>query len=88
MNAVELLRKMREACKVKCWCDLSIDSEDTLLLRWRGEIKINKAGDKKAWYLDVTIPQRQLRRPHHLDQSLGDAERSIARLFEQMAGGE
>lgn len=88
MDAVELLKRMRELCKIKCWCSLSTDSADNLLLMWRGDIKTNKDGDKKDWYMDVTVDSWQLRRnPRHLDMCLDDAERRIALLLKGIAEG-
>ena len=87
MDAVELLERMEAACKTKCFCCLRLDSDNHLALRWMGELKVNKHGDKKEWGVEVRISPSQLRKPHHLDHSLEDAKRRMTLLFEDMAGG-
>ena len=86
MDAIELLERMRETCKTKCFCELSLDDDDNLVLRWSGTLKIDKHGDKKNWGLVVRVPLSHLCSPHYLDRSLFDAEIKIARLFTELAG--
>ena len=87
MDAVELLRKMDGACKVKCYCWLTLDDDAILVLRWSGDIKVDKDGDKKEWRMEVRITPYQLRQPNYLDMRLIDAERRIALLHKGIAEG-
>ena len=41
MDAVELLKRMKAACKTECFCYLRLDSDGYLVLRWMGELKVS-----------------------------------------------
>ena len=57
IDAIELLRKMKEACAVECLCALRLNADDNMVLMWRGVLRVNKHGDKKEWGLNTSITQ-------------------------------
>jgi hypothetical protein len=76
MDVVELLKDMKEACKIKCDCSIELE-DDNLILKWDG----------KVWGHRAVISPLDLLNPNHLKMRLEHSGYAIGKLLSDINKG-